>query len=103
MYHERTKHIDVRFHFIRENVSQGIIAVRKVATMDNPVDMMTKPVPLHKFKHCLDLVGVLQSLIALKGFGGGARGVSFMRLDCIQAKVEICYVCGLNATRFGVL
>uniref|UniRef100_A0A2N9EJE0 SAP domain-containing protein n=1 Tax=Fagus sylvatica TaxID=28930 RepID=A0A2N9EJE0_FAGSY len=86
----------------RPDISQaGIIAVRKVATADNPADMMTKLVPLHKFKHCLDLVGVLQSLIALRGFGGGSRGVSFMRLDCIQAKVEICYVCGLNATRFG--
>ncbi len=27
MYHERPKHIDVRYHFICENVSQGIIAV----------------------------------------------------------------------------
>jgi hypothetical protein len=58
MYHERTKHIDVRVHFIHENVSHCIIAVKKVATADNPMDMMTKPVPLNKFKHCLDLVGV---------------------------------------------
>ena len=27
MYHKRPKHIDVRYHFISENVSQGIIAV----------------------------------------------------------------------------
>ena len=58
MYYERTKHIDVRFHFILDNVSQGIIAVIKVATVDNPTDMMTKLVPLNKFKHCLDLIGV---------------------------------------------
>uniref|UniRef100_A0A2N9EX70 Reverse transcriptase Ty1/copia-type domain-containing protein n=1 Tax=Fagus sylvatica TaxID=28930 RepID=A0A2N9EX70_FAGSY len=35
---------NVRFHFIRENLSQGINAVRKVATEDNPMDMMTKPI-----------------------------------------------------------
>ncbi len=58
MYHERTKHIDVRVHFIHENVSHCIITVKKVATADNPMDMMTEPVPLNKFKHCLDLVGV---------------------------------------------
>jgi hypothetical protein len=58
MYHERTKHIDVKFHFICDNVSQGIIAVKKVATTDNPADMMTKPVPLSKFRHCLNLISV---------------------------------------------
>jgi hypothetical protein len=29
-----------------------------VVTADNPTNMMTKPVSLNKFKHCLDLVGV---------------------------------------------
>ena len=58
MYHERSKHIAVKYNFIRETVSEGIVAVKKVATVDNPADMMTKPVPLHKFKHCLDLIGI---------------------------------------------
>jgi hypothetical protein len=31
-------------------------------------------------------------MIALRGFGGGDRGVSFVLLDPIQAKEEICYV-----------
>ena len=58
MYHERSKHIAVKYNFIRETVSEGIVAVKKVATVDNPANMMTKPVPLHKFKHCLDLIGI---------------------------------------------
>ena len=58
MYHERTKHIDVRFHFLRDEVSEGNIVVKKVGTADNPADMLTKPVPTNKFKHCLDLVGI---------------------------------------------
>uniref|UniRef100_A0A2N9GV50 Reverse transcriptase Ty1/copia-type domain-containing protein n=1 Tax=Fagus sylvatica TaxID=28930 RepID=A0A2N9GV50_FAGSY len=49
---------NVRFHFFSENVSQGIIAVKKVSIEDNPMDMMTKLGTLSKFKHCLDLVGV---------------------------------------------
>ena len=32
MYHERTKHIDVRYNFIQEIVSQGAITVKKIAT-----------------------------------------------------------------------
>ena len=58
MYHERSKHIAVKYNFIRETISEGIVAVKKVATADNPADMMTKSVPLHKFKHCLDLIGI---------------------------------------------
>ena len=52
MYHERTKHIDVRYHFVRDIVSQGAIVVNKIATTENPADMLTKPVPFNKFKHC---------------------------------------------------
>lgn len=58
MFHERTKHIDIRYHFVREYISNGEIVVTKVGTKDNPADMMTKPVPVHKFEHCLDLVKI---------------------------------------------
>ena len=55
MYHERIKHIDVRYHFIREI---KVIKVKKIDTVDNPADMMTKPVPSRKFEYCLKLFGV---------------------------------------------
>jgi hypothetical protein len=58
MYHERTKHIDVRYHFVREIISQKQVEVKKVGTADNPADMLTKPVSVAKFKHCLGLVGI---------------------------------------------
>jgi hypothetical protein len=58
MYHERTKHIDVRYHFIREILAAGDIVVSKIGTKDNPADMLTKPLPATKFVHCLDLVNV---------------------------------------------
>jgi len=57
-FHERTKHIDVRFHFIRDVVEEGTIKVVKVITDDNAADMLTKIVPLAKFAHCKDLAGV---------------------------------------------
>ena len=58
VHHSRTKHIDVRFHFVREIIDEGDILLKKIRTADNLVNMMTKLVPLHKFKHCLDLLGV---------------------------------------------
>ncbi|KAG8500185.1 hypothetical protein CXB51_004397 [Gossypium anomalum] len=58
MFHERTKHIDVRYHFIRDIIARGDIVVSKISTHENPADMMTKSLPITKFEHCLDLVGV---------------------------------------------
>ena len=55
MYHEKIKHIDVRYHFIREI---KVIKVKKIDTADNPVDMMTKSIRLRKFEPCLELLGV---------------------------------------------
>ncbi|KAJ4715159.1 Retrovirus-related Pol polyprotein from transposon TNT 1-94 [Melia azedarach] len=55
VHHERTKHIDVRYHFLR---SEKRIKVNKVGTADNPADMFTKPVSHSKFQHCLDLLNV---------------------------------------------
>ncbi len=58
MFHERTKHIDVRYHYIRDVIAQGDIKICKISTHDNPADMMTKPVPATKFELCSSLVGV---------------------------------------------
>ncbi|KAG8472437.1 hypothetical protein CXB51_035357 [Gossypium anomalum] len=58
MFHERTKHIDVRYHFVRDIIAHGDIVVSKISTHENPADMMTKSLPITKFEHCLDLVGV---------------------------------------------
>uniref|UniRef100_A0A2N9GEX0 Integrase catalytic domain-containing protein n=1 Tax=Fagus sylvatica TaxID=28930 RepID=A0A2N9GEX0_FAGSY len=58
VYHARTKHIDVRFHKIRELIVTGDIVLEKVHTSKNAADMLIKPVTTAKFKHCLDLVNV---------------------------------------------
>ena len=58
MYHERTKHIDVRYHYIRDVVAEGDLKVCKISTHDNPADMMTKPVSTNKFELCSDLVDI---------------------------------------------
>ena len=40
----RTKHIDVRYHFIREKVENGNILVQYVNTLKNPADLLSKNV-----------------------------------------------------------
>ncbi|KAH9670481.1 hypothetical protein KPL70_017006 [Citrus sinensis] len=46
VYHERTNHIDVRLHFIRDEVSKGAVSVSKIHTDVNPADVLTKVVTL---------------------------------------------------------
>lgn len=58
VYHSKTKHISVKYHYVRDIVAIGETVVRKVHTSENPVDMLTKPFPITKFEHCLDLVGI---------------------------------------------
>lgn len=58
VFHERTKYIDVKLYFIRDIASGWKVKVVKVSTLENPVDMMTKLVPLCKFKLYLELLKV---------------------------------------------
>jgi len=57
-YHSKTKHINIKYHFIREVISQGDIVMQKIHTLENPADMLTKPLPITKFERCLNLVGI---------------------------------------------
>nr|CAD1827583.1 unnamed protein product [Ananas comosus var. bracteatus] len=52
------KHIDVKFHFVRDVIGKHIMTIKKIGTEDNLLDMLTKSLTIAKFKHCLDLVAV---------------------------------------------
>ncbi|KAJ4721194.1 Retrovirus-related Pol polyprotein from transposon TNT 1-94 [Melia azedarach] len=42
IFHERTKHIEVYCHFIRQHITQGTIVLRSISSLDQPVDLFTK-------------------------------------------------------------
>jgi len=44
IHHRRSKHIDVRYHWIRQSQRLGIVLARKVDTSANIADIFTKPV-----------------------------------------------------------
>jgi hypothetical protein len=43
MLHTKTKHIEVRYHFSRDNIEKGKIALIHVPTHDQLADIFTKP------------------------------------------------------------
>ena len=67
VHHARTKHIDIRYHFMRDVVEEGDIYLMKVHTNDNPADMLTKVVTGSKFQHWLDLLNIGPCWIAQEG------------------------------------
>ena len=61
MYHKRMKHIDVRYHKIRQwVVDDKMIDLVKISMKKNPADMMTKTILLEKFRTSLNFIKVLK-------------------------------------------
>ncbi|GJR82053.1 hypothetical protein Tco_0152838 [Tanacetum coccineum] len=57
--HSRTKHIEIRHHFLRDNVQKGNISIEKVSSEDNIADILTKPLkrePFNLLRLGLDLM-----------------------------------------------
>ena len=56
--HGRSKHIDVRFHFLRDLTKEGVVELVHCGTQDQIADVMTKPLKLNMFLKLRELMGV---------------------------------------------
>jgi len=54
----RTKHINVRYHFVREAISNGIIDLKWVSSEDNIADIFTKPLAVGPFQRLAALANI---------------------------------------------
>ncbi|GJW99655.1 retrovirus-related pol polyprotein from transposon TNT 1-94 [Tanacetum coccineum] len=53
--HSRTKHIEIRHHFLRDNVQKGHISIEKVPSVDNIADILTKPLKRESFNYLREM------------------------------------------------
>ena len=56
--HSRTKHIDIRHHFIRDLVEEGTIVLEHIPTEKQLADILTKPLDVSKFENMRNSIGV---------------------------------------------
>jgi hypothetical protein len=67
VYHARTKHIEVHYHFIKEKVLVKEIDLIHVSTKDQVVDIFTKALGTDKLRKFRKMLGVLEVDLSLKG------------------------------------
>ncbi|GKB85645.1 hypothetical protein Tco_0957917 [Tanacetum coccineum] len=56
--HSRAKHIDVRYHFIKDQVKNGIVELYFVRTEYQLADIFTKPLPRERFNFLIKKLGM---------------------------------------------
>ena len=56
----RSKHIDTRYHFIRERINDKTFSIYHLPTKEMPADALTKPLAVAAFKKCRLMMGVLR-------------------------------------------
>ncbi|GKA02666.1 retrovirus-related pol polyprotein from transposon TNT 1-94 [Tanacetum coccineum] len=56
--HSRAKHIDIRYHFIKEQVENGIVELYFVRIEYQLADIFTKPLPQERFNFLIDKLGM---------------------------------------------
>ncbi|GKA36834.1 hypothetical protein Tco_0723399 [Tanacetum coccineum] len=56
--HSKAKHIDVRYHFIKEQVENGIVKLYFVRTEYQLADIFTKPLPRERFNFLIEKLGL---------------------------------------------
>ena len=59
MQHSRTKHIEIRHHFLRDHAQKGDITLEIVSTKDQLADIFTKPLSEKQFVEIRRQLGVI--------------------------------------------
>ncbi|KRX60102.1 Copia protein [Trichinella sp. T9] len=55
-HHRRTKHIDIRYHFIRTEQEQGVVSVEYIPSDKQPADMLTKALSSPRHLKCRQML-----------------------------------------------
>ena len=66
--HGRSKHIDTRFHFLRDQVNTGKLKLVYCPTQQQLADALTKPLRKERFEHLRSDLGIFETLkLELRG------------------------------------
>jgi hypothetical protein len=67
MFHDKTKHIEIRYHYICDMLQKGVVKLQYVGTDERVADVLTKPLSRVKFDYFGDKLGVVRKDFFQKG------------------------------------
>ena len=67
MFHDKSKHIEIKYHYIWDMVQRGVVKLQYVAMEEHIADVLTKPLSRMKFDYFREKLGVLQIEVSSKG------------------------------------
>jgi hypothetical protein len=60
VFHDKSKHIEIQYHYICDMVQRGAINLQYVSTDEHVADVLNKPLSCVKFEHFRDNLGVVR-------------------------------------------
>jgi hypothetical protein len=61
VFHDRSKHIEIRYHFIIDRVQKGVVKLQYISTDEQIANILTKPLVKGKFVYFKDKLGVVEN------------------------------------------
>ena len=74
VFHAQVKHIEVDFHFIREQVGTQKLCICAISSQDQTTDLLTKALPRHRFLLLRSKLNVLPVFHLRGGVKEGTHG-----------------------------
>ena len=66
VFHDKSKHIEIKYHYIRDMVKREAVKLQYVAKEEHIADVLTKPLARVKFEYFKENLGVLQIEVSSK-------------------------------------
>ena len=60
MFHERSKHIEIKYYFIQDKVQEGEVKLQYISTNEQTIDILTKPLSRIKFAYFRDKLRIVE-------------------------------------------
>ena len=67
MFHDKSKHIEIQYFYIRDMIQKGAIKLHYVSTDEQVTDVLAKPLSRVKFEYFRDKLGVVGEDLSRKG------------------------------------
>ena len=60
MFHERSKHIEIKYYFVRDKFQEGEVKLKYIPIDEKTIDILTKPLSRIKFAYFQENMGIME-------------------------------------------